>query len=86
MGGLLITTTVIVEGVFAAMCWSYHRQLANPDATPFFGSFPASTAWQLYGMGSIPFLFVGIYVVFFRRQIVTDRTSAEFPHLSKSSD
>ena len=86
MGGLLITTTVIVEGVFAAMCWSYHRQLANPDATPFFGSFPAGTAWQLYGMGSIPFLFVGIYVVFFRRQIVTDRTSAEFPHLSKSSD
>ena len=37
-------------------------------------------------MGSIPFLFVGIYVGFFRRQIVTDRTSSEFPHLSKSSD
>lgn len=85
MGGLLITTILIVEGVFSAMCWSYHRQLADPVATPFLGSFPASTAWQLYGMGSIPFLFVGIYVGFFRRQIVTDRTSAEFQHLSKSS-
>lgn len=85
MGGLLVATTLIFEGVFSAMCWSYHRQLADPAAVSFFGSFPAGTAWQLYGMGAIPFLFVGIYVGFFSRQIVTPRTTAEFPHLSKSS-
>ena len=85
MGGLLVATTLIFEGVFSAMCWSYHRQLADPASVSFFGSFPAGTAWQLYGMGAIPFLFVGIYVGFFGRQIVTDRTTAEFPHLNKSS-
>ena len=85
MGGLLVGCTLIVTGVFSAMCWSYQRQLVDPATVSFFGSFPASTAWQLYGMGLVPFLFVGIYVGFFRRRIGTDKTTAAFSRLNKSS-
>ena len=85
LGRSLVAATLVVEVIFTAMCWSYHRQLADPAAVSFFGSFPAGTAWQLYGMGLVPFLFVGIYVGFFRRRIVTDKTTAAFSRLNKSS-
>lgn len=85
MGVLLVGSTLVTEAAFSAMCWNYHRQPNDPSDISFFGLFPASTAWQLYGVGLVPFLFVGIYVGFFRRQILTHEAAAEFSRLSNSS-
>ncbi|MBQ17742.1 MAG: hypothetical protein CMJ65_11520 [Planctomycetaceae bacterium] len=82
LGRLLLAATLVLEVIFTAMCWSYRQQLSDPTATTFFAGFPPGTAWQLYGMGLAPFLFVGLYVFFFRQRIVTEATASGFDRLT----
>ncbi len=75
LGGLLF------EGVFAMMCIAYARALNDQLAEPFWGGFPASTAWLVYGLWPVPTFFIVLYVVFFNSWIAPPQQLRQFEQL-----
>ena len=56
--------------------WSYDP--ANPV---YFGSFPAPTAWMIYGIWIFPFFFTFVYNFYFHTWYLTDEDMEKFEQL-----
>lgn len=75
VGGLLF------EAIFSMMCWTYWRSLADPLATPFWGSFPVPVAWLVYGIWLFPGFFITLYVMRFDEWILPSDSTRRFEEL-----
>jgi len=64
----LILSGVAYAEVFTITVFVYQQNVATAEAE-FIGSFPAATTWMLFGLWPVPFLFVVVYVVGFRRWV-----------------
>jgi hypothetical protein len=76
----LVIAGVLLICIVTMMFVSY-QQFMMEDTHPLFFSFPVTTAWYLYGFWPFQFFFVLLYVVVFRRTIVTDDDLAKFQKL-----
>lgn len=73
----------IYLAVFSLLFLSYRRFMASPqDAVDeVFWSFPAPTAWMLYGVWIAPIVFVGLYMVLFEDWIYGGAEEKKFREL-----
>ena len=62
---LIGLATIVYLAVFFVMMTSWRSSMARPT-TELWGPFPAPTTWLVFGLWSVPMLFVLIYVVGFR--------------------
>jgi len=74
-GGLLF------EAIFAMMCWTYWRSLADPLAVSYWGSFPVPVAWLVYGIWLFPGFFITLYVMRFDEWILPKESMRRFEEL-----
>ena len=62
---LIGLATMVYLAVFLVMMMSWRSSMARPT-TDLWGPFPAATTWLVFGIWSVPLLFVLIYVAGFR--------------------
>ena len=62
---LIGLATIVYLSVFFVMMMSWRSLVSRPN-TDLWGPFPAPTTWLVFGLWSVPLLFVFIYVVGFR--------------------
>ncbi len=68
---------LLLGALFTLMVWTYRGYLTDAAPALFFG-LPAPTAWFLYGLWPAEFLVVLLYVLLFRRSIVTPADMQRF--------
>lgn len=82
--GAFVLGGLLYEGVFAMMCLTYWRSLTAEDVA-FWGPFPASLSWLLFGVWGIPSFFIVLYVLCFPRWILPPHSKRRFRELVEAS-
>jgi hypothetical protein len=71
--------------VFTCLFYDYSNY-TRAHGTSYFGGFPTSTSWLIYGVWFFPFLLVGFFVYSFDSWYLTDEDLARFQSLLKERD
>ena len=69
------------EGLLVRLFVDYRNSLEHPAAAEFLGSFPAATAWLVFGIWLAPVFFVALYVAFFDHWIFSPGQLRKFEAL-----
>ena len=77
----LLVPFVLFLLMFVMLFRSYGSYAEDPGATQLFLGFPAPSAWMLYGVWTVPFVFALLYVVRFKELIYSDEDEARFKAL-----
>ena len=67
-------------GVFICLLISY-SSYHSTGSSPFFGGFPAPSAWMLYGIWFVPLLISFIYIFKFKEWVLTPEELKEFERI-----
>ena len=79
-GKLVIAGAALYFLAYAALMLSY-RQYMTEGSLETFGALPLPTAWMMYALWPVPFVFLGIFVLGFRRYIWDDESERAFQKL-----
>lgn len=81
---LLLLGTLLYETAFSLLVLEYRHFVAVPEAATFWGPFPTATAWVLFGVWLVPYVFILFYVVFFDRWILPAAHRDRFEELLRN--
>ncbi len=84
LGRWLLGGFVAYALVFTAVIYSYQRY-DHGNAQNFFGGFPLSTAWLVYGVWLFPWFFIAVLVIMFDRSFLTQSDLDRFHALVQKS-
>lgn len=63
--------------VFSMLILTYRQYMGEAEHALFL-SFPATTAWMVYGMWFAPVFYIAIYIIYFPTHILTDADMEKF--------
>lgn len=73
----LLVGLALYAGVWSTLVAAYAATAGDPDAA-LWGSFPAATAWMLYGMWPFPLVFAFLYLRHFDDWFLNEEDLARF--------
>ncbi len=72
---------VAYAAVLSSLFLSYRIYAEKPDSVAFWLGFPTPTAWLVYGIWGLPWIFVAYFVYSFRRSYLRSEDLARFEEL-----
>lgn len=73
----LVLGAAIHIAVFSMLILTYRQYMGEAEHALFL-SFPATTAWMVYGMWFAPVFYIAIYIIYFPTHILTDADMEKF--------
>lgn len=66
----ILAFLVTYLGIYGMLCHSYYTYIQHPENAQMVLGFPAPTAWMLYGIWFLPFLFSLVYLFQFDKFVL----------------